>query len=209
MDKQKEVQRPLSKTAIVSCILSCLGIVLGPPSILGGIIAGHIARRRCRSHPHLRGRRLALTGLLVGYSYLIIIVGFVLFLAGIFEFPKSITDRGILVWEGCFPHDANTTSDRNDHQLLTINSANATLGTIESREQNLELIFRTPAGDEHMLWRYADYGCVSKVTFDETTMIVRVYYDHTLFREKFYVSELSLHNMSTTQYLSHFGDWLL
>jgi len=70
-------------------------------------------------------------------------------------------------------------------------------------------MFRAPDGQERTLWRYADYGCASKVTFDEKAMVVRVYYNHTLFREKFYVSELSIQDMSTQRYLIKFGDWVL
>jgi hypothetical protein len=69
--------RPVSErtapgAATASVVLSCLGIIFGPLTIIPGIICGHVARRQIRRGSIIRGRGVALAGLIIGYVLLII-----------------------------------------------------------------------------------------------------------------------------------------
>jgi|GEM_PF-2148521 F0F1-type ATP synthase membrane subunit c/vacuolar-type H+-ATPase subunit K len=63
-------QPQTSGLAIASLALSCLSFVLGPFGCISGIICGHIARSQCSKDPALTGNGIALAGLIVGYSFL-------------------------------------------------------------------------------------------------------------------------------------------
>jgi hypothetical protein len=69
-----------SGVAIASLILSCLSFLIGPFGCIPGIICGHIARRQCARDPQLGGKGLAFAGLIVGYTFLaLMLLGMVLF----------------------------------------------------------------------------------------------------------------------------------
>ncbi len=62
---------PRSRLAVVS-LVSSLAIFLLPLNSIAAIICGHLARRRFRANPNLRGARLATAGLCIGYLSLAI-----------------------------------------------------------------------------------------------------------------------------------------
>jgi len=64
--QDKVVPLRTSGLAIVSLVLS----VVGPITCVPAIICGHLALRRIRKEPILRGRGLALAGLIIGYIVL-------------------------------------------------------------------------------------------------------------------------------------------
>ena len=68
---------PTNGLAIVSLVLSLLGLVFGVTAI-GGVICGHIARRQIRERGE-QGDGLALAGLIVGYILIALFVAFVVF----------------------------------------------------------------------------------------------------------------------------------
>lgn len=63
--------------AIASLVCSCGGLPLSWLGTLPGIICGHLALKRLRSNPGLRGQRVAEAGLMVGY-FLSVLWGLVL-----------------------------------------------------------------------------------------------------------------------------------
>ena len=63
-----------SGLAIASLVLSCLTVPLGPLGCIPGIICGHIARSKCSEDPSLSGAGIALAGLIIGYSFLVLMV---------------------------------------------------------------------------------------------------------------------------------------
>ncbi len=70
------VSRSTSFSAVVSLVLGCLAW-LGLPVIgaLGAVVSGHLARREIRvSGGHLDGGGIALTGLVLGYAQIALIV---------------------------------------------------------------------------------------------------------------------------------------
>lgn len=60
-------KRPFSRLAILSLLLSSMGMVV-PFLGVGGIVAGHISRRKCRSISGMSGSGVALFGLILGYA---------------------------------------------------------------------------------------------------------------------------------------------
>ena len=68
---------PTNGLAIVSLVLSLLGLVFGVTAI-GGVICGHIARRQIRERGE-QGDGLALAGLIIGYILIALGVAFVVF----------------------------------------------------------------------------------------------------------------------------------
>ncbi|MDR7300905.1 DUF4190 domain-containing protein [Haloactinomyces albus] len=65
--------RPTHSLATASLILSLAGLVCGLPAI-GGVITGHMARKRIREEPYYDGAGMALAGVIIGW----IITGFIL-----------------------------------------------------------------------------------------------------------------------------------
>jgi hypothetical protein len=57
----------ISELAFFSLLAAIFGMFIPPIGSLAAVIMGHIARRRCRNQPQLRGSRLALSGLILGY----------------------------------------------------------------------------------------------------------------------------------------------
>ena len=60
--------------AVVCLSLSCLSIIIGPLGYIPGIIFGHAARSECKKNPELMGSRIALAGLIIGYTFLVLTV---------------------------------------------------------------------------------------------------------------------------------------
>jgi hypothetical protein len=56
----------MSILAVVSVIFSCAHFIL-PGLSLGGIICGHLALTQIRKNPELKGEKIALVGLALGY----------------------------------------------------------------------------------------------------------------------------------------------
>jgi len=75
---------PLSTPALLSLICA-LGLGVGS---LPGIVLGHVARAQFRRQPGLRGRRLALAGLALSYTFLVLTGAFFL-LGGVVLSPKT------------------------------------------------------------------------------------------------------------------------
>lgn len=72
--------------AIISLVLSCSFVILGPAGLLTcipGIICGHIAIKQCKEDPSLRGRGFAIAGMITGYAFLgLCVLGVILFIGG-------------------------------------------------------------------------------------------------------------------------------
>jgi hypothetical protein len=76
IERQQEMGvASMSNLAVLSLILSVLGILTGPLGFLPGIVCGHLALRRIRMSPHLRGRGVAIAGLVLGYFLLAAVIG--------------------------------------------------------------------------------------------------------------------------------------
>ncbi len=176
------------------------------------MICGHIAKARIKANPNLEGNNLALVGLVIGYFFPAALLGIVLYLGGYLERQIAVVDKGRAVWEGSFPNDANIKDPikRSDFVLTPIILNGKTIGTIESRDQNLRLVLKRDADKkEFTIWRYQDYGVVSKITVDETKLTLVVYYDYTLIRSKNYNTVVYLTDFSVHKYLINRGEWCL
>ena len=82
-----------SPLAIVS-FACCL---FGPLGAFPAIVCGHLARSACRQDPRISGAGLALTGLLIGYAFVILsaVVGAVLLFAPL----GASTSNGPFIYE--------------------------------------------------------------------------------------------------------------
>ena len=84
-----------SVLAVVSLSLACLSMFIGPLGYIPGIIFGHAARSECKRNPELMGGRVALAGLIIGYTCLaltILVIALIIYYTDItFHFFK-ITD---------------------------------------------------------------------------------------------------------------------
>jgi len=204
-------EKKYSKLAICSIILSTSSIFLWL-SWIAGVICGHMARARIKANKNLEGNNLALIGLVIGYFFPAVLLGIVLYLGGYLERQVTVIDHGRQVWEGCFPHDANNKDliNRSDSVLIPVKLNGKTIGTIESRDQNLRLVLKRDANKQELtIWRYHDYGAVSKITVDEDKNSLVLYYDYTLIRTKDYNTVVSLTNFSVHNYLINRGKWCL
>ena len=61
-----------SRLAIIGLVLSCSGVVLGPFGCLAGIVCGYLARQEIRKSRSLRGERIVLATLIIGYVLLVL-----------------------------------------------------------------------------------------------------------------------------------------
>lgn len=59
--------------AIAALILTCTGVLIFPLGIIG-IVLGHIALSKCNQDPGLGGRGLAKIALIVGYSFMALVI---------------------------------------------------------------------------------------------------------------------------------------
>jgi hypothetical protein len=62
--------RRVSSSAASCLLLSGVGFLLPVIGSVPALICGHVARRRFRAEPTLRGRGLAIAGLVIGYASL-------------------------------------------------------------------------------------------------------------------------------------------
>jgi len=62
-----------STLAVASLVCGLLGLLCGFASI-GAVVTGHLARGEIKRNPHLSGKGLALTGLILGYFVIALIV---------------------------------------------------------------------------------------------------------------------------------------
>jgi hypothetical protein len=202
-------EKTVSRLAISSILLSASSIFLWVFWI-PGVICGHVARAKIKDTPNLKGKNIALAGLVVGYFFPAALLGIALYLSGYLEREVPIVDEGRTVWEGNFPHDANEEApqNRSDIVLIPVVLHGTTIGTVESRKQNLRLVLKLSAdAKEITIWEYQDYGAVSKITIDEIKHSMIVYYDHTLIREKNYNTVVSLTDFKVRKYLINRGEW--
>jgi hypothetical protein len=91
---QPGVTSRVEPLAIWSLVLSalglvCCGFVLGIP----GVICGHLALSKIRTHAGLEGRGLAIAGLVIGYASIAFWLVYVLFFGGL-KFLHSIMNSG-------------------------------------------------------------------------------------------------------------------
>ena len=202
-------ENKISKLAICSVILSISSVFLGL-SWIPGVICGHMARARIRSDPNLKGQLLALTGLITGYFFPVALIAIVLYLSGYLERQVTVVDRGQIVWQGHFPHDANEKDSQNrpDRILAPITINGKVVGNVETRDHNLRLVLK-PSNDkkEVTIWKYADYSEMSKITVDEANQSMIVYHSHTLIRDKDYNTLLSLQDFKVRSKLVNRGRW--
>jgi hypothetical protein len=63
-----------SRLAIASLVLSLSALLLGPLGFIPGIICGHLALSSIKQDPTLKGRGIALAGLIVGYVYIALLL---------------------------------------------------------------------------------------------------------------------------------------
>jgi hypothetical protein len=77
-----------SRLAIASLVCSVGSFVLIPFGFVAGIICGHMALKRIRENPALRGRGLAKAGLIIGYLALALAI---LIVVAIVAFGSSLT----------------------------------------------------------------------------------------------------------------------
>lgn len=204
-------EKTISKLAISSVILSASSIFLWL-SWIPGVICGHIALVKIKANPNLKGKNVAIVGLVIGYLFPAALLGLVLYLSGYLEREFAVIDHGRIVWEGRFPHDANDKDEFNrSNTILTPVVINGEIiGTIESRDRNLRLVIkRNVDKKEFTVWKYQDYGIASKITLDEAKRSLIVYYDHTLMREKYYNTVVSLSDFQVKKYLVNRGPWRL
>jgi len=201
--------KKISKLAISSLILSISSVFLWLTWI-PGIICGHLAKARIKSNPNLKGNWIAIAGLVTGYIFPAALIAMVLYLSGYLEREIEFVDHGQIVWTGHFPNDANEKGQQNraDATLISVKVNGEVVGKIESRDTNLRLVFK-PNHDkkEVTVWKYADYGEVSKITVDESKKSLIMYFNHTLIRDKEYVTQVSLADFSTHKKLIHRGKW--
>jgi hypothetical protein len=59
---------------MASLVFSLLSFILGPLGCIPGIIFGHIARAQIKKDPSLEGTGLALSGLIIGYLFTILLL---------------------------------------------------------------------------------------------------------------------------------------
>ena len=74
----------ISILAIASLLLSGAGFLVPIIGSVLGVLAGHIARRRCKKDPQLTGSGFALAGLVLGYlglAYSIYVIGMISWVA--------------------------------------------------------------------------------------------------------------------------------
>jgi hypothetical protein len=76
------MKQETSGLAIASLVLSCLSVFLGPFGCAPGIICGHVALSRVSRDGNLGGRGLAVSGLVIGYVFLVLIIVIVAMWAG-------------------------------------------------------------------------------------------------------------------------------
>ena len=134
----------------------------------------------------------------------------------VFSFASSLNkkdllhDEGVIIYEGKFPHDANAKDEieRKDIILAKIISNQKILGTIESRNKNLEIHFCLD-GKSKKIWEYKDYGAVSKITFDESKNLIRFYYTQGIIREKYYLIGFDVKSLKWKKVLIQKGQWYL
>ncbi len=201
--------KKISKLAISSVILSISSAFLGLTWI-PGVICGHLARSRIKSNPNLKGQWIALVGLVTGYFFPAALIAIVLYLSGYLEREIAFVDHGQIIWTGHFPHDANEKDSQNraDATLVSVKVNGSVMGKVESRDKNLRLVFK-PNGErkEVTIWKYADYGEVSKISVDEAAQSLAVYYDYTLIRDKDYITLVSLKDFAAHNILVNRGRW--
>ena len=79
-----DLQPPLTTSglAVVSMILSILGLLTCFVPSIGGVICGHLAlREMAKPHARLRGRGMAIAGLIIGYLVVgLMVLGFLVFM---------------------------------------------------------------------------------------------------------------------------------
>jgi Domain of unknown function (DUF4190)/GYF domain 2 len=68
-----------SGLAIVSLVLGIPGFLCAPILGLAAVVLGHIARSQIRKDPTLKGSGMALIGLIFGYLWLLLFVGWIAF----------------------------------------------------------------------------------------------------------------------------------
>jgi hypothetical protein len=64
--KYENNKKQISILAICSLLLSSIGMLI-PPVSIGGIVAGHISRSKCKKNTNMSGSGLALFGIILGY----------------------------------------------------------------------------------------------------------------------------------------------
>jgi hypothetical protein len=72
MENDNTAPEKWSRLAITSLVLSCLGFVVGLITIIPGIICAHLAVRDIKRNPHKKGKQMARTIMILGYSPLVI-----------------------------------------------------------------------------------------------------------------------------------------
>ena len=187
-------------------LLPCQFCLLGVPAIA----CGHIARAQIKRTRSLKGNRIALIGLIAGYCSLILPnIHFIIVESAILEPVRQIVDNGTVLFDGEFPQDAfKKDPERKDFVLAPIVAGDATIGTIESRDKNLRLVYLSRSGQTVTIWQYQDYGNVNRITFDQDNKMIRVYYDRTFLRRKNYVIELFIEDSRVKTSLLQRGEWL-
>jgi len=131
--------------------------------------------------------------------------------AGIFnKNDKPYMDNGEVIFKGNFPINQNEKDNgRKDSVIANILINSEIVGTIETRNNNLKLVYCSDDKECKTIWQYTDYYYVNKITFDANKNIIRIYYDGALFREKWYVNEFFINANRFKKRLLRKGKWKL
>jgi hypothetical protein len=69
--------RRTSTMAVLSLVMSCLVLMLGPLGSIPGIVLGHLALGEIRRDGSVEGRGLAIAGLVIGYVGLLLFIAYI------------------------------------------------------------------------------------------------------------------------------------
>lgn len=132
--------------------------------------------------------KIKLISLFICFSLLFAAASF----AGWLNNDQPYVDPGQIVYEGQFPHDQNLLDDqRGDAVIISFMYLEKSV-TVESRDNNLVLVYCVEGQGDIKLWRYTDYSHVNKISLDATNEVIRIYYSSNFFKQKDYVVEFNM-----------------
>ena len=137
----------------------------------------------------------------------------ILFSCGCSQGEGPPVDNGEVLFEGSFPNDANERDplSRRDATVALVETHGEVIGTVESRNRNLELVFKTRTREDKFLYRVHDFEWVTKITFDSEESLLRMYYRTCPLglRNSYYVIEFNVRTFKVQTRLISRGDWIL
>ncbi|WP_084681172.1 DUF4190 domain-containing protein [Desulfospira joergensenii] len=79
MNNDSQIVIKTSRLAVASIICSILSITLMPLACFPGIICGHLAKSELKKSNHIKGKGIAIAGLIISYFSLAIFIILILF----------------------------------------------------------------------------------------------------------------------------------